>query len=302
VEHSERSGLLIAVAGFSTFSVGDTIIKTIGGAWPGIAVAALRFAIATLVLGTILALREGRAGFVMPRPGVQLMRGFGMTLGTAAFFTALFLMPLAESTAIFFVSPMLTALFATIFLKEPARKSVWFALALAFAGVLVLVRPNFVHFGWAVLLPLIAAMGMSMLVLGNRMGAGMASGLAMQFYTAVIASVLLSTFTLVLVLTGVGGMGNLGWPDWTVAARCALVAFTASCGHWLVYTATTRAGAAVIAPMAYLQLLVALAGGWLVFGDWPDTLSMVGAAMIVGAGLCLWRSGRAGVVAEADVP
>lgn len=301
MQNSETGGLLIAVLGFSMFSVGDTIIKTIGGAWPSIGVAALRFGIATLVLGAILAIREGRAGFVMPRPGIQLMRGLGMTLGTAAFFTALFLMPIAESTAIFFVSPMLTALLATIFLKESASKSVWLALALAFLGVLVLVRPNFVHFGWAVVLPLIAAMGMSMLVLGNRMVAGMASGLAMQFYTAVIAMVMLSIFTAFLMLTGIGEL-EFGWPDWTVLARVALVALTASCGHWLIYTATTRAGAVVIAPMAYIQLLVALTAGWLVFGDWPDALSILGAAMIVSAGLFLWWSGKARPLVEADVP
>ncbi len=301
MQHLERGGVLIAVMGFSMFSVGDAIIKTIGGAWPGIAVAALRFAIAATVLGTILALREGRAAFVMPRPGIQLMRGFGMTVGTAAFFTALFIMPIVEATAIFFVSPMLTALLATLVLGEPARRSVWLATLLAFGGMLVLIRPNFVHFGWAVLLPLAAAMGMSMLVLGNRIAAGLASGLAMQFYTAVIAAAMLGIGTGIAAATGLAGI-EIGWPSWGVVLRCVLVAFTASCGHWLVYTATTRAGAAVIAPMAYVQLLVALAAGWLVFDDWPDTLSMVGAAMIVGAGLYLWRSGRARAVAECDVP
>lgn len=301
MQHLEREGVLIAVVGFSMFSVGDTIIKTIGGAWPGIAVAALRFAIAATVLGIILALREGRAAFVMPRPGIQLMRGFGMTVGTAAFFTALFIMPIVEATAIFFVSPMLTALLATLVLGEPARRSVWLATLLAFVGMLVLIRANFVHFGWAVLLPLAAAMGMSMLVLGNRIAAGLASGLAMQFYTAVIAAAMLGIGTGIAAATGLAGI-EIGWPSWSVVSRCVLVAFTASCGHWLVYTATTRAGAAVIAPMAYVQLLVALTAGWLVFDDWPDTLSMVGATMIVCAGLYLWRSGRARVVAECDVP
>lgn len=301
MQHEGRDGLLIAVVGFSTFSVGDTIIKTIGGAWPGIAVAALRFAIASVVLGAILAIREGRAGFIMPRPGIQIMRGFGITVGTAAFFTALFLMPLAEATAIFFISPMLTASLATLFLGEPARKSVWLATLLAFIGVLLIVRPNFIHFGWAVVLPLAAAMGMSMLVLGNRMVAGLASGLAMQFHSAAIATVMLCTGAWVAGASGIGGL-QIGWPDWTVVIRCALVAFTASCGHWLVYTATTRAGASVIAPMAYVQLLVAFSAGLLVFGDWPDALSILGAGMIVAAGLYLWRSGRPAALAQTDVP
>jgi drug/metabolite transporter (DMT)-like permease len=123
----------------------------------------------------------------------------------------------------------------------------------------------------------------------------------MQFYTAVIAAAMLGIGTGIAAATGLAGI-EIGWPSWSVVLRCILVAFTASCGHWLVYTATTRAGAAVIAPMAYVQLLVALAAGWLVFDDWPDTLSMVGGAMIVCAGLYLWRSGRARAVAECDVP
>lgn len=301
MRHEERSGLLLAVIGFSCFSVGDTIIKTIAGAWPGVAVAALRFAIATVALGVILAMREGRAGFVMPRPGIQLMRGFGMTVGTAAFFTALFLMPIAETTAIFFVSPMLTAVLATVFLGEPARKTTWIATLIAFTGVLVLVRPNFVHFGWAVLLPLAAALGMSMLIIGNRLVAGLASGLAMQFFTAVLATIMLTAITLIYVAVGAGGV-ELSWPDWTVIARAALVALTASCGHWLVYTATTRAGAATVAPMAYMQLIVALGSGWLVFGDFPDPLSILGSAIIVAAGIYLWRSGRPQDLAESDGP
>lgn len=301
MHNREKQALLIAVFGFSTFAVGDAIIKTIAGAWPGIAAAALRFSIATLILGVFLAVREGRAAFVFPRPAIQLMRGFGITVGTAAFFSALFLLPLAECTAIYFVSPMITTLLATVFLGEPARKSVWFAMVIAFFGVIVLLRPNFSEYGWAVLLPLAAAFGMSLLVLGNRLVAGLASGLAMQFYSASIATIMLTMATFAFSWTSVPGM-TLSWPEWSVIVRCFVVAFTASCGHWLVYTATTRAGATTVAPMAYSQMLISLVAGWLLFRDWPDMMSMVGAAMIVGAGLMLYFSGKAEAVAETDVP
>ncbi len=301
MRQDERKGLALAAPGFMMFSLGDSVIKTLAGSWPPIAAASLRFAIAAVVLAIILALREGRAGFIMPRPDLQLLRGFGITVGTSAFFSALFVMPLAEATAIFFVSPMITALLATVLLGEPARRSVWIASAIAFAGMLAMLRPNFAQFGWAVLLPLAAAGGMSLVVLGNRMTAGLASSLAMQFFSATIATIMLSGMALAFAFSGLEGM-EIGWPEPGVIVRCAIVAFTASAGHWLVYSATTRAGAAIVAPMAYLQVVGALVMGWIVFHEWPDPVSMAGAALIISAGLYLWRRGRARAVAETDLP
>jgi drug/metabolite transporter (DMT)-like permease len=81
-------------------------------------------------------------------------------------------------------------------------------------------------------------------------------------------------------------------PDWTIFARCVLVALTATCSHWLVYLATTRATAADIAPMTYIQLPTAMLLGILLFQDWPDALALAGFAVIIAAGLYLWQSSR----------
>ena len=140
-------------------------------------------------------------------------------------------------------------------------------------------------------LPLLSALGMSLLMIGNRFVAGKASSLAMQFSVAVMATPLL----LLAVAAGhTSGMPRfaLSMPDWTVLARCALVACSASLAHWLIYMGTTRAGPATVAPMTYVQLLVATLMGWTFFGDRPDGLTMLGAAIIIGAGLYLWNAGR----------
>ena len=79
-------------------------------------------------------------------------------------------------------------------------------------------------------------------------------------------------------------------PDWTVIARCAVVAVTASAGHWLTYLGTMRAGAATIAPTTYIQMLVATFLGWWWFGDIPDLATLAGGGIIIAAGLLLWRS------------
>ena len=84
---------------------------------------------------------------------------------------------------------------------------------------------------------------------------------------------------------------ELGVPDWTIIARCAVVACSASFAHWAIYKGTVKAGAAAIAPMTYVQLLVATVMGIAVFGDWPDGPTLLGSALIIAAGLWLWRSG-----------
>lgn len=301
MQQDERTGLALAFVGFSILAVGDAVIKTMAGDWPPVMVAALRFGLGALALGAALAWREGRAGFVMPRPGLQWLRGLGMTVATTCFFSAIFVMPLAEATAIFFISPMVTALLATLVLGEPPRRSTVFASVAAFIGVLIVLRPNFSEFGWTAVLPLVAACGFSTVVITNRVVAGLASGLAMQFYVAMTGAILLTTEAILL---GSNGWLNtqFSWPDWTVIARCAFVTTTATTGHWLIYTATTRAGPATVAPMTYLQLLVAIALGWVLFGEMPDAIAFLGAAIIVGSGLFLWRSGRVRALAETDLP
>ena len=87
--------------------------------------------------------------------------------------------------------------------------------------------------------------------------------------------------------------------DWTVIARCALIGLTATLAQWLIFMGTVKAGAGTIAPMTYGQLLMATLFGYLFFDDTPDALSFLGAAIIIGAGLYLWRAGRARVAEEA---
>lgn len=292
-------GLIFAICGFVVLSLGDAVVKSMAGQWAPTAVAALRYVIGALGFGVLVGLREGRAAFTLPHPKVQLLRGAGVAMATVGFFSAVFVMPLATTTAITFTSPMLTAVLAAMFLGEPARRETWIACLVAFAGVLVVLRPNFATVGWAALLPLVCALGMSMLMIGNRMLAGRGSPLAMQFYVAIIAAPLLIAATALGELSGAERFA-LYWPDWSVVARCAIVAVSASTAHWLIFLGTSRAGAATVAPMTYVQLLVATLLGWLFFDYHPDAMTLLGAAIIVAAGLYLWRAGRVSEPAMTD--
>ncbi len=291
MQQNDRHGLVWALSGFALLTCGDAVVKTMVGAWAPTAIAALRYVIGAAGLGVLLALREGRAGFRVPLPWLQVMRGFAVGMATIGFFSAIIYMPLATATAITFTSPMITALLSAMFLGEPARRETWMASAIAFAGVLVVLRPNFSALGFAALLPILSAVGMSLLMIGNRASAGKASGLALQFFVASFASLFLVTATLIGATSGIARLAVVV-PEWTVVARCAIVAASSSFAHWAIYQGTARAGAATIAPMTYVQLIVATVLGFVVFHDHPDAMTLLGAAMIIGAGLWLWNAGR----------
>jgi drug/metabolite transporter (DMT)-like permease len=279
------------LCGFALLSIGDAVIKSIAGAWPGTAVAALRYSIGAIGLGTLLFLTEGRQGFAMPLPKLQWLRGFSVAMATICFFSSIFLMPLADATAIGFTSPMITAIFSAIFLHERTHATKWIAIFVAFGGVLMIMRPNVMELGWVALLPLAAAMSMAFMIIGNRAVAGTGSPLLMQFLVASLAVPFILGAALIGHFSGVEAL-HVGVPDWTIIARCTLVAVTASFAHWLIYMATTRASAAEIAPMTYVQLLIAVGLGIILFGDWPDLTSLAGAGIIVASGLILWRGSR----------
>ena len=299
MRHPERSGLLFAMAGFSLLSVGDAVVKSMAGEWSPTAISALRYVLGAIGLAVLLTARQGRSAFVMPLPHIQALRGLAVALATVGFFSAVFVMPLAAATSLTFTSPMITALLAAVLLGEPARRETWIASLAAFAGVLIVLRPNFLAVGWAALLPLLSALGMSVLMIANRYVAGRASPLAMQAFIAMMAAPVLVGIALAFHFLGPDQF-QITWPDWSVLLRCAFVAVSASSAHWLIYLGTTRAGAASVAPMTYVQLIMASLLGWLFFDSHPDAMTLLGAAIIVAAGLYLWRAGQIRQVPEPE--
>ena len=299
MRQAERAGLLYALAGFALLSVGDAVIKTMAGQWSPVAIAALRFCLAAVALGAILWAREGAAGFRLAKPWAQLGRGAALAVSAAIFMTSLFVLPMATAVAIGFTTPMFTAILAALMQGEPMRRATWIASLIAFVGVLVILRPNLADAGWWAVLPLFSALTFSLLMIGNRHVAGTASVLAMQFWVATFASPILLIAAPLFAQTGIERFA-LGWPDWSVVARCIFIAVSATCAHWLIYLGTTRAGAGAIAPMTYVQLLMAIVLGWLWFDTHPDGVTLVGAAIIIGSGLYLWRAGLVREPPEAE--
>lgn len=292
MEHNERKGQLIALAGFASLSCGDAVVKTMAGQFSPVAVGAVRFALGALILSGLLAWREGLGAFRPSHPWLQLARGLCLSFASVLFFWAIFEMPLADAMALSFVAPVFTALLSGPFLKEKVHRSVFVACAVALTGVIIVLRPNLAELGWVALLPLGSALFFSCIVMLNRATAGQGSALSMQVYMAIVATPILTVAAFIGDASGNPALALDGLPDWTIIARCGVVAISASTAHFLIYLGTQRAGASAVAPMSYIQMVVATLLGWIVFADFPDLVTWAGVTVIIAAGLYLWHSGR----------
>jgi drug/metabolite transporter (DMT)-like permease len=288
---SEVAAMAIALAGYAIFSIGDALVRSMAGAWPGSAIALLRYAIGAAMLGGLLLAREGRTAFSCPLPLVQVGRGAAIALATTCFFTTLGFMPLADATAIQFTSPMWVALLSAVLFGERIGWRRALLILIAFGGVLVILRPDLVRLGPIAALPLLAALFMAMLIMLNRRAAGATSILQSQFLIAFIATLILLPVTIIGHLSGAARFA-MAWPAPLVVLKCAGVAVTGTIGHLLLFVATTRASATAVAPMTYVQILVAIAIGWAAFGTRPDAAMLAGSGLVIAAGLILFRISR----------
>ena len=109
MQSSDRAGLLYALAGFCTLSIGDAIVKGMAGEWPAPAMAATRYVVGTALLAVLLVRHEGTSALGLPRDKLQWLRGIAISCSAVGMFLAVWIMPLAEATTIAFTQPMITA-------------------------------------------------------------------------------------------------------------------------------------------------------------------------------------------------
>lgn len=213
------------------------------------------------------------------RPVLQTVRAL-LLVGVTGFAMAAFrLMPLAETTAILFVTPLAVAVLAGRFLGERVGFARWLALLAGFAGMLLIARPGSDLSPPGVMFTLLAAACYSVYQIQTRMLSPSENTWTMLFYTALVGTVSMS---LALPLFWSGPL-----PSLHEAAMIASLGIYGGTGHFMLITAFRHARASTLAPLLYVQLIWAGLFGWLFFGHVPDALSVAGAAAIVASSLAV---------------
>jgi drug/metabolite transporter (DMT)-like permease len=271
---SPLRGILFLIASTIVFSIADVITKRLASTLPPPEVAWMRYVTFALVVIPVVLLKGGPALLRSRRPGLQVLRGFGMVGSSLLFIESLPYLPLADATAIFFVSPILIMALSVIVLGESVGWRRWSAAALGFIGVMIVVRPGTGAFQSAALLPMIGASSWAVgAVVTRKIGGDHA-------FTTLAYSALVGTLVL-------SALMPFNWvtPDATEIGLGLCMGVLFAIGHWLIVLAYRHGNASLIAPFSYVQLIWAGSLGYLAFGSIPDAWTITGAGIIALSGL-----------------
>ncbi len=273
------NAILLVVAGVSLFGIMDGIGKLLGASYPVGEIIWARFAFALPVVLLLAARSAGLKLFATRHPLIQIVRGIIPLAASGLVIVGLGRIPLADFTAISFASPLFVVLLAVPFLGEPMSRTTWIGIALGFAGVMLIARPGESAIAWAALFPLGTAALFGIYQVLTRFVSRDDSALA-SFALMIGVGFVVATPILLL-----------GWktPGPADALLFVLTGILFGGGHYFLIRGYSLAGANVLAPFTYAQIIAATLFGLLVFRDMPDAWSITGTALIVAAGLYVLR-------------
>ena len=276
-------GATVMVLAMLGFALEDAVIKLLAGALPvGQIIGMLGIASAILFAGICRA--QGRAlwsrSFLTP---AVILRNVSEAIGALGFVTAISLMPLSSASAILQAGPLLVTLGAALFLGEPVGWRRWAAIIVGFFGVLLIIRPGTSDFDWYSIYAVIGVIGLAVRDLAIRRIPPEISSMQLSM----LAFLSLIPAAAILMIVAQAPLVSPSATQWALVGGIVLIGALAYFG----ITYASRIGEiSFVVPFRYSRMVFALIIGMAVFGENPDALTLLGAAVIIGSGLyTLWR-------------
>ena len=289
-------GIAFKVVSIVVFVAMATIIKATADKVPaGEAVFFRSFFATPVILAWLAVTGELRSGLKTAMPLGHVWRGVVGTTAMGLNFAALGLLPFPEATAIGYAAPILTVIFAAMFLGEQVRAFRLTAVALGMIGVMIVLSPRL-------------SIGGDEMTLRETLGAVLALGAAVfaalaqvqvrrLVATAERTSAIVFWFSITASLLGLMTI-PWGWamPDPATFALLVLSGLLGGLGQILLTSSYRYADVGVIAPFEYTSMLMALAVGYFLFDEVPTLVMIGGSLIIIGSGvLIIWRERRLGI-------
>ncbi|MEE2721209.1 MAG: DMT family transporter [Pseudomonadota bacterium] len=210
---------------------------------------------------------------------LHLLRGIFNGASLLLWFTALSMVPLGDATALSLVGPLFVALGAMLVLGERVRGPRWTALAIGFAGALIIVRPGFQEVNLGIIFVLVSML----FVTGSKL---IAKSLSRTDQPSTIVAYLSLTM---MVPSGVALIFVWQTPTIEQLLFMVLIGFLGSCGHLLLTTAYKIADISAVEPVVFARLVWAAIVGWFMFAEFPGLWVWIGGALVVAGSTWLAR-------------
>jgi drug/metabolite transporter (DMT)-like permease len=285
-------GIVLKLISAVLFAVMAALIRYLGARYPVGEVVFYRSAFAIVPVMAVYAWRGELAAVVRTdRPFGQVGRGALSIVGMFCNFGALARLPLVESNAISFTSPLFSVALAALVLKERVRIYRWSAVVIGFLGVLVVLSPHLSGDELTIAMASATTVtGVIYAIAGSATNAGTMIQTRRLTQSESTSSIVFY-FSLSCALAGLATW-PFGWlsPTGTELAVLIGIGFLGGMGHIFLTESYRHASASVVAPFDYTSMIWALVLGYAMFGEVPTMMIVVGSAIIAAAGLfVIWR-------------
>lgn len=282
-----RTGIWLMVVTTFIFAMQDGISRHLAEAYNTYMVIMIRYWFFAAFVIAIARLQAGsiKKAAATTQPVVQGFRAAILALEVLVMVQGFVYLGLVESHAVFACYPLLIAALSGPVLGEYVGWRRWAAIGVGFIGVIIILQPSGGVFSPYAAIPLLAAFMFALYGLLNRYVARKDSAATTFFWTGVVGAVVTTAI-------GIWHWEPMSQTDWM---WMGVLCLTASLAHWTLIKAYEAAEASAVQPFAFLQLVFASALGVTVFGDTIRTNVVLGAVIIVSAGLfTLWRARQKG--------
>ncbi|MDI1360780.1 DMT family transporter [Methylotenera sp.] len=276
-EHPQKGILFICAAVF-LFASSDALSKYLTNFYPVVMVLWVRYIVHISLMLAVLRPPSLKTLIVTQNPKLQIIRGLCMVNTNLMFISALHYIPLAEGTAIVYLSPLIVTALSGPLLGERIARLQWIAVAIGFIGVLFIVRPGGSMFHPVALLALGAALSFSVYQIITRKLNHTDSSSTTNFISGLISALITSMLLPFFWKT----------PTLHFALLMVLLGISALVSHLWMTKAYQHAKPSTLAPFSYTQLLFAGLIGYVFFNQIPDLIGLVGMLIIVAGGLLVF--------------
>ncbi|MEX3017358.1 DMT family transporter [Gymnodinialimonas hymeniacidonis] len=283
MNENPRIGIPLMIATTFVFAAQDGISRHLAGEYNVLMIVMIRYWFFAAFVITVASRQAGgiAAAARTSQPWIQGLRGALLAIEICVMVGAFVLLGLVEAHAIFTCYPLLVAALSGPILGEKVGWRRWTAIAIGFVGVLVILQPGVAVFSVEALVPLCSAFLFALYNLLTRFAARKDRAATSFFWTGTVGAV-------VMTCVGVWFWESMSGRDWI---WMGVLCVTGASGHFLLIKTYEFAEASTVQPFAYLQLVFASAIGLVVFGEDLATNVVIGACIVVGAGLfTLWRA------------
>lgn len=280
---AEQRGSMFMILAMGGFSLEDMFLKRVMVHLP-VGEVLIMFGFGGMLIFALMAKRQQQAVFApgLTRPTLAI-RSLCEIAGRVFYTLAIALTPLSSASAILQATPLVVAVGAVFFFKEKVGPRRWIAILIGFLGVLLILRPGFDGFEPASIFAVLGTLGFAGRDLGSRAAPPSMSNAQLGVYgfmMLVISGGLLLAFS-----------GGMVMPTGPAIVQILIAIFFGVFAYNSLSVAMRSGAISVVAPFRYTRLIFAMILGALVFAERPDSLTLLGSAIIVISGLyTLYRS------------